>query len=158
MALGLRYYANRPEPYDTVREGLVSHTSEHSDFARFNGRHVVVIGGAQSAIESSALLIEAGATVDVVSRTPIMWLGPDLVGQRGILERLRAPDATIAPGWPNWILDHLPFLFYRAPRDKKDKFNSWYRAGATHWLRSRVIGKARLDGGRTARKIDPVDA
>ncbi len=157
MALGLRYYANRPEPYDTVRGGLVSHTSEHSDFARFNGRHVVVIGGAQSAIESTALLIEAGAAVDVVSRTPIMWLAPDRVGQRGVVERLRAPDAAIAPGWQNWILDHMPFLFYRAPQDKKDKYNSWYKAGATHWLRSRVVGKATLHEGQTVAKIEPVN-
>jgi hypothetical protein len=157
MAVGLRYYANRPEPYDSVRDGLVSHTSEHSDFGRFNGRHVVVIGGAQSAIESAALLVEAGATVDVVSRRPIMWLAPDHGGQRGVLERLRAPDATIAPGWPNWVLDHMPYFFYRFPQEKKDGYNSNYMAGATDWLRSRVIGKATLHESQIVTKIEPVD-
>jgi len=157
MAVGLRYYANRPEPYDRVREGLVSHTSEHSDFGRFSGRHVVVIGGAQSAIESTALLVEAGATVDVVSRKPIMWLAPDRAGQRGVLEKMRAPDATIAPGWPNWVLDHMPYFFYRFPQEKKDSYNSNYMAGATDWLRSRVIGKATLHERQTVTKIEPVD-
>jgi thioredoxin reductase len=155
MAIGLRYYANRPEPYDELPEGLVSHTSEHGDFGPFKGRRVVVIGGAQSAIESAALLIEAGATVDVVSRRPIMWLAPER--QRGILERLRAPDAKIAPGWQNWVLDHLPFLFYRFPQPKKDHYNSYYMAGATHWLRGRVIDRATLHEGQTVAKIEPVD-
>jgi cation diffusion facilitator CzcD-associated flavoprotein CzcO len=155
MAIGLRYYANRPEPYDKVPAGLVSHTSDHGDFGRFEGRHVVVIGGAQSAIESAALLVEAGATVDVVSRRPIMWLAPER--QRSALERLRAPDAMIAPGWQNWGLDRFPFFFYRFSQKKKDRYNTYYMAGATHWLRSRVIGKATLHEGQTVTNVEAVD-
>src|SRR5438034_7939407 len=57
----------------------------------------------QSAIEYAALLHEAGAAVQVVSRRPINWLGPDRWNRRSVLERILAPDASIAPGWDNWI-------------------------------------------------------
>src|SRR5579864_1996087 len=42
---------------------LVTHSSEHRDLARFAGAEVVVVGAGQSALESAALLHEAGARV-----------------------------------------------------------------------------------------------
>src|SRR5438034_3572672 len=95
----------------------------------------------QSAIEYAALLHEAGAAVQVVARRPIKWLKPDRWNRRSVLERVLAPDASIAPGWDNWVLDRLPFSFYRLPQARKDSYNAQYHSGATDWLRTRVIGK-----------------
>lgn len=149
MAIGPRYYANRPKPYAELPPAVVSHSSEHRDFTRFGGRDVVVIGGGQSAIECAALLCEAGAAVQVVARRPIVWLPPDRMHERSPLERILAPNASIAPGWGNWVLDHWPYLFYRAPQARKDSHNAKYHSGATDWLRSRVIGKVTLRENRT---------
>ena len=153
MAIGVYYYANRPEQFTGLPAGLVSHSSDHRDFGRFKGRDVVVIGGGQSAIEYAALLHEAGAAVQVVSRRPINWLGPDRSGARSTLERIVAPDASIAPGWDNWIWDHFPYLFYRFPQERKDSYNAIYPPGATDWLRSRVIGKVTLRDGQTVANL-----
>lgn len=149
MAIGPRYYANRPAPYSELPPAVVSHSSEHADFRQFGGRDVVVIGGGQSAIESAALLREAGAVVQVVARRPIVWLPPDRMHLRSPLERILAPNASIAPGWDNWVLDHLPYLFHRVPQARKDAYNAQYHSGATDWLRSRVIGKVTLRDNRT---------
>jgi len=112
-----------------------------------------VIGGGQSAIEYAALLHEAGAAVQVVSRRPIQWLEPDRSGTRSILERILAPDASIAPGWTNWLWDQRPWLFYRFPVRWKDSYNAIYHSGATHWLKHRVVGKVTLREGRTVAKL-----
>jgi cation diffusion facilitator CzcD-associated flavoprotein CzcO len=156
MAIGLSHYANRPEQYTGLPAGLVSHSSDHGDFKRFQGRDVVVIGGGQSAIEFAALLHEAGAAVQVVSRRRIWWLAPDRMNVRTTLERIRAPKATIAPGWDNWVLDHMPFLFYRLPQAWKDSYNAQYHSGATDWLRDRVIGKVTLREGQTVANLEVV--
>jgi cation diffusion facilitator CzcD-associated flavoprotein CzcO len=156
MAVGLYYYANRAAPYDSLPAGLVSHSCDHNDFSRFKHREVIVIGGGQSAIEFAALLQEAGATVQVVARRPIMWLGPDRANERTVLERIRAPNASIAPGWNNWVLDHLPYVFYRFPQESKDRYNSNYMSGATDWLRDRVIGKATLRERQTVVAVKAV--
>ncbi len=153
MAPGLCYYANRPEQFNALPPGLVSHSFDHRDFSRFAGRHVVVIGGGQSAIEFAALLHEAGAAVEVVARRAIVWLPPDRMHVRTPLERILAPNASIAPGWDNWILDHLPYLFYRFPQVRKDSYNASYHSGATDWLRNRVIGKVKLREGRTVTAV-----
>src|SRR2546428_2145357 len=95
MATGLYYYADRPEPYYRLPAGVVSHSCEHNDFSRFEGKQIVVIGGGQSAVEYTALLHEAGATVHIVSRRPILWLAPDRTNERTVLERILAPNSSI---------------------------------------------------------------
>jgi len=152
MAIGLSYYANRPEQYTRVPAGLVSHSCEHKDFRQFKGRRVIVIGGGQSAVEYAALLHEAGATVHVVARRPILWLGHDRANERSVIERILAPDASIAPGWGYWILEHMPYFFYRFPQHRKDRYIRGIGiAAATDWLRDRVIGKASLHEGHTVK-------
>jgi len=157
MAIGVYYYANRPAPYDRLPPELVSHSCDHRDFRRFEGRDVIVIGGGQSGIEFAALLHEAGAAVQVVARRPIKWLKPDRWNRRSVLERVLAPDASIAPGWDNWVLDRLPFSFYRLPQARKDSYNAQYHSGATDWLRTRVIGKVTLSENRIVTALRVAD-
>jgi FAD-dependent urate hydroxylase len=158
MATGLRHYANRPATYDRLPARLVSHTCDHHDLSRFTGKRVVVIGGGQSAVEYAALLHEDGATVHLIPRRPIRWLPRDRVNERGVLERILAPNASIAPGWHNWILDHEPYLLYRFPQHRKDRFNrSYFGSSATEWLKDRVIGKITLHEGQTVVKMHAVN-
>ncbi len=154
MAIGPYHYANRPEPFTGLPAELVSHSCDHRDFGRFKGRDVVVIGGGQSAIEFAALLHEAGAAVQVVSRRPVQWLAPDRSGTRSTIERILAPDAGIAPGWINWVWDHRPVLFYRFPQAWKDAYNAMYHSGATDWLRNRVLGSVTLRERRTVTRLE----
>ncbi len=156
MATGPYAYANRPAEYNDLPSGLVSHSCDHHDLRRFKGQHILVIGGGMSAIDYAALLSEAGATVHVVSRRPILWFAPDRTDDRSMLEKVSAPNNSIAPGWENWILEHVPYLFYRFPQHLKDRYNSNYVSGATSWLRERVIGKAALHDGCTVLKMEPV--
>ncbi|MBI1766914.1 MAG: SidA/IucD/PvdA family monooxygenase, partial [Bacteroidetes bacterium] len=51
MATGLLNHEHRPAPFDGLPRALVSHSCEHTDSARFRGRHVAVIGRGQSACE-----------------------------------------------------------------------------------------------------------
>ena len=157
MATGLYHYAHRPEPYNGLPAGLVSHSSDHRDFGRFKGQDVMVIGGGHSAIEFAALLHEAGAAVQVVSRRPVRWWTPDRTNERTILERIKAPTSTMAPGWKNWVLDHVPYLFYRFPQDWKDSYNSNYVSGASSWLSDRINGKVTVHEDRTVTDLKVLD-
>lgn len=157
MATGLFRYAHRPEPYHGLPARFVSHSSDHNDFSRFKGQDVMVIGGGHSAIEFAALLHEAGAAVQVVARRRISWWAPDRTYDRTLLERIIAPTTSMAPGWQNWVLDHMPYLFYRFPQARKDSYISNYESGASSWLRDRVIGKVTLRENRTVTNLEVVD-
>jgi thioredoxin reductase len=157
VAPGLYYYARRPVVYDGFPPELVSHTVEHADFHRFAGQEVVVVGGGQAAVESAALLYEAGAAVQLITRGPIHWLGPDLPDKRSFWEQLRIPTAGIAPGWRNLALEHLPYLFYHVPQGRKDHIvRTSYGPAASDWLRERVIGKVNLHEGVQIQKVHEV--
>lgn len=155
MAPGLSYYARRPIEYAHLPPELFSHSVDHGDLDCFQGKHIVVVGGGQGAVEYAALLHEAGATVDVVARHPIFWLAPDHSNERSLFGQMLAPDAGIAPGWKNWALEYLPYLFYRFPQQAKDTFiRNHYIPAASDWLRERIIGRVHLHESHVINKVD----
>ncbi|HTU18410.1 MAG TPA: FAD-dependent oxidoreductase [Gemmataceae bacterium] len=145
IAAGIGSFPNIPAVFSTLPAELVSHTSApaNRDLRRFASRHVLVVGGGQSAIETAALLQEGGACVQVVMRQPALrWLK-----NRPRIERLMDSKANpfkapgkIGPLGINWLIEH-PFLFTGFPRGMQ----SWmtYRAirpAASGWLHQRFAG------------------
>jgi cation diffusion facilitator CzcD-associated flavoprotein CzcO len=72
VAAGIESFPRWPEELKQLSPDLVSHSSKHSDLGRFAGQCVLVIGGGQSALESAALLHEAGAQAEVLMRMPVV--------------------------------------------------------------------------------------
>ena len=68
VAAGIVSFAWRPPLFAGLPPELVSHTADHRDLGSFQGRRVAVVGGGQSALESSALLAQAGAEAEVIVR------------------------------------------------------------------------------------------
>ncbi len=158
MAVGLSYYQRIPVEYPKLPGELLSHSGDHNDFRRFAGQKVAIIGGGQSAVEYSALLHEAGAEVDLIARRPISWLAPDNDDPRPLIERLRAPNSAIAPGWKYWGLEAFPYLFQGLAQVRKDGIiNNNHHPGGSDWLRERVIGKVTLHEGQTVTSMEEND-
>ena len=142
VAAGIAPFVHRPRVADGLPAALASHTSEHEDLSTFAGRSVLVVGGGQSALESAALMHEAGAGVEVVARAPhLNWLhggkyqrrlgrfspvlyAPTDVGPMGLSRLVAAPD-----------------LFRRLPRAVQEPlaYRAIRPAGAA-WLRDRLVG------------------
>ena len=75
VAGGIAPFAWRPPSLAHLSPDYASHTADHSDLASFAGRKVLVVGGGQSALESAALIREAGGDVEVLVRQArIIWL------------------------------------------------------------------------------------
>ena len=93
-----------------------------------------------------------------MSRRRIDWLTPDRTDARGVVERILAPRSAIAPGWTNWTLEHMPYLFYRLPQARKDRYlRAFLPAAASDWLRHRVIGHATLHEAQSILRTEIVD-
>lgn len=150
MAVGMSYYPRIPAEYAHLPTELVAHSHTYGDFSRFAGKRMAVIGGGQCAVEYSALLNEAGASaVNLIARRPIAWLNPDNDDPRSLIERLRAPNSAIAPGWKYWGLEAFPYLFQRFPLEKKDRMvKNNHHPGAAAWLKDRIIGQVNVCEGQ----------
>jgi cation diffusion facilitator CzcD-associated flavoprotein CzcO len=170
VSAGISAFAYRPAEFDGFPADLASHTSNHSDLGKFAAKEVLVVGGGQSALESAALLHEAGATVEVVARSPrIHWLqgwasrtlhhglgeltnkllyAPTDVGPAGISQLMARPDAL-----------------RRLPRRLQDKLRARsIRPAGARWLVDRLrdvpvhlqrtVASAAVSGERVRVRLD----
>ncbi|MGD1091611.1 MAG: NAD(P)-binding domain-containing protein [Bryobacteraceae bacterium] len=143
VATGIGSFSNCPAVFASLPAELVSHTSHrlNHNLSRFARKKVVVVGGGQSAIESAALLHEAGAQVEVLLRQPsVCWLNT-----RPLIEWLmdckinpfKAPG-KIGPAGVNWLIEH-PALFTTLSRKLQDAMTfRAIRPAASSWLRART--------------------
>jgi cation diffusion facilitator CzcD-associated flavoprotein CzcO len=154
IAMGLANQEFRPTTFSGLPIDVVSHTADHADLGIFHGQHVAVIGRGQSACESAALLAEAGATVTLISRGHIHWLGAETSGnahRRDLywrLHKLLATRSGVGPFPLNW-LNEQPDLVRRLSADLRAWLNAKsLRPGAAGWVRPGVAGVA-IEAGRT---------
>jgi hypothetical protein len=141
VAGGISPFATRPEVFDDVPPAMASHSADHNDLSCFAGKSVAVIGGGQSAIESAALLREAGAEVEVIIRAgELRWLrrGAWLRRQPGPMRRLFYPPTDVGPPVLNQLVAR-PSLFRRFPRSIQDRVAyRCIRPAASGWLFNRT--------------------
>lgn len=156
IAAGISRFAQRPPEFCNLPRQLASHSSEHRDLSSFRGQRVLVIGGGQSAFESSALLKENGAEVELVMRArEVRWLhgSVHLRTNLGWLRRLLYPPTDVGPPGLNQLIAR-PHLFRLLPRVLQTKWA--YRAirpAASTWLRDRMDGVRVTTGRRVMRAI-----
>jgi cation diffusion facilitator CzcD-associated flavoprotein CzcO len=157
LATGLGPYAHIPgELAALVRAGLVSHPAEHADLSHFAGQRVAVLGAGQSALESAALLAEAGATPTVVARTRELLFGSpptsDLPTERPLGQRLVKPASPLGPGWSHRAFSGIPGAYRHLPPAARAHFlRTVLGPSGAWWLRDRVDGRLDVRTGRSVR-------
>lgn len=122
-----------------VPEPFVMHSSRLGDLTRYTGKQIVIVGAGQSALETAALLHEAGAHVRLVTRrSHIEWNERSI--RRPFTSRILRPDAGIASGWRSTAISELPRLFRICfPPAKRHRFVAGsYGPSGAWWLRGRL--------------------
>ncbi|WP_448616164.1 FAD-dependent oxidoreductase [Modestobacter sp. URMC 112] len=140
VAAGIAPFVHRPAVADGLPADLVSHTADHRDLSRFAGRRVLVVGGGQSALESAALLHEAGADVEVaVRRDHLTWLhGGKYHRMLGRGAKLVYAPTDVGPMGLSRVVA-VPDLFRRLPRSVQDPAaHRAIRPAGAAWLLPRL--------------------
>ncbi|MGY4980756.1 FAD-dependent oxidoreductase [Streptomyces sp. 900105755] len=157
VATGLNGLAHVPDelrrlaPEGPGPQARVSHTSHHTDLSRYAGRRVAVIGGGQSALESAALLHEAGAEAQVLvrERTVLWGMTPEL--SRPWTQRVAKPASPLGTGWILAGVCASPGAVRRLPAAARLLlFRRALGPSGGWWLRDRVEGVVPV---RTARRV-----
>ena len=118
----------------------MTHSVDVRDPAVFRGSRVTVIGAGQSALETAALLHEAGADVSMVSRaTRVIWIPrPQNDGLLQWARRVAQAPTEVGPRGISWIAA-LPDIFRRLPQAVQTEITPACVAPmGAYWLRSRV--------------------
>lgn len=170
VAGGIAPFARRLPQLAAVPAQYATHTSEHRDLSRFAGQRVLVVGGGQSALETAALLHEAGADVEVVVRQDhVIWLNGGKYQRRlGRLAPLVYAPTDVGPMGLSRLVA-VPDLFRRLPRSAQGPlaYRSIRPAGAA-WLVPRLqsvpvrlgheVRATRPTGGRLRVELDGGEA
>ena len=142
VAAGISPFAARPAEFAGIPSVLASHTSEHKDLRKFKGQRVVVVGAGQSALESAALLQEAGIHVEVIARKKTLnWVGLHArLHHLGVISKMLYSTRDVGPAGISRLVA-MPHLFRRFPRGFQDR--TAYRAirpAGAGWLQPRIAG------------------
>jgi thioredoxin reductase len=148
-----------PKELAGVAEPLCYHSTRIGDVRTFAGRDVTIIGAGQSALESAALLHEAGAVVRLIARKQqIIWNPAPSRARRSLIDMIRQPESGLGYGWRSVAVCELPQVFRRLyPADKRPRFvaGSWGPTGAW-WLRERFENRVNTLLGARVRAANVV--
>lgn len=162
LAVGVMPFTHYPEALRELPPGHYSHSSGHRDLSRFAGREVAVLGAGQAALETAALLAEAGARPCLVARRcRLNWNTVPQPLERPLARALREPHSGLGTGWRSWVWSELPWAVRRLPAPTRERIaaTALGPAGAW-WLRDRFeqrvpvlmghrLNRAVAVGGRT---------
>jgi thioredoxin reductase len=156
VAAGISHFAALPKALSDLPSGLVTHTAEHSDLAKFKGRKVAVIGAGASAADVAGLLHEAGAEVHLVVRGSFIPFHNKMQLPRPLAQQLRNPSSKIGPGWRSVAYTKLPHLFRHLPEARRLRIARTYLGPAPgYFMRDRVIGRVAVHLGLEAVEAKP---
>ena len=166
VATGLTYFRHLPPILAGLPASLLTHSSEHHDLRRFEGRHVTVIGSGASALDLMAELQAAGADAQLVTRrSRLAWTMP---AERAGWKRW-LPKSGLGPGWRNRFYAYAPMLFRALPAARRRHIlRTWLGPSGSWTVKDRVermpllLGytpqSAEVSGDRVLLRISGPDA
>lgn len=163
IAVGVMPFAYVPPPIaELFGEEVQFTTGRPDDASRYAGRRVLVVGGGQAGLESSGLAAQAGAEVELVTRSRVRWFAdrePDK--PRGPVQRRLYRLAYPAVGYGPPPINRLviyPDLFAALPTPVKRRLTRrLLRPGGSPWLRPLVDGNVRIEEGCTVVRMERGD-
>ncbi|MET9698182.1 NAD(P)-binding domain-containing protein [Streptomyces sp. NPDC006529] len=143
LAVGVMPFVNHPAALRELPPTHYSHSSDHRDLTWFAGQEVAVLGAGQAALETAALLAEAGARPCLVARRPrLNWNTLPQPLERPLSHALRDPHSGLGTGWRSWAWSELPWAVRRLPARTRARIAATELGPAgAWWLRDRFEGR-----------------
>lgn len=158
VATGITHFGWIPPQLENQPPELLSHSSGHTDPSAFKGKRVAVVGGGSSAIDTAALLHEAGAAVEVIARRRAIAFHDHTPEPRPLLRRIMAPWSGLGIGWKSRLCTDAPLLFHAMPERFRLPVVKRHLGPAPGWfMKERVVGRFPLHLGASIRAVEAGD-
>jgi thioredoxin reductase len=142
VAVGISYFQHLPEALADLPREFVTHSSAHSQLDGFKGRRIAVIGAGASALDVVALLHQAGAAVQLITRRSEIPFHGKMRLPRTLLDEIRWPSSGLGPGWRSRLATDAPLLFYLMPERFRLEVVRRHLGPAPGWfVKDQVVGK-----------------
>jgi hypothetical protein len=152
IATGVLPYRYIPAELSGLPSELASHTADHHRFDHFRGRRVAVLGAGPSAVETAALLHEAGCEVQLVVRRlkSRYWdTRPKPLTPLRRLQMNRLCEGSRCPLW------NSPTAFRLLSQSVRvDKARTVAGPPGAWWLKDRVAGVVEMLDKTSVRRVE----
>jgi thioredoxin reductase len=134
VAAGIVNFAYLPPVLAALPDSMVTHSSQHSDLTGFKGRTVAVLGAGASAVDIAALLVHAGAEVELIARRQALQFHDPPDEPRPLLQRLKSPRSGLGVGWRSRMCTDIPLVFHALPESVRIKVVARHLGPAPCWF------------------------
>lgn len=150
VATGIVNFSYSPPVLASLPSSMASHSSQHADLTGFKDRKVAVLGAGASAVDIAALLIKAGADVQLIARRQAINFHRPPNEPRSLWRRLRAPRSGLGTGWRSLLCTEIPLVFHAMPRSLRLRAVNRHLGPAPGWfVRDAVEGRVPMHLGAT---------
>jgi FAD-dependent urate hydroxylase len=149
VAAGIGPFQRIPQEFRSLPDSVVTHCYSGFDVQGYSGRRVIVIGAGQSALESAALLHEAGAEVEIIAKiSTVRWIGQHpWLHHLGPISSMLYSSHDVGPAGISRLVA-APNLVRHIPLSWRDKIRTRaVRPAGSNWLPPRLKGVA-INTGR----------
>jgi cation diffusion facilitator CzcD-associated flavoprotein CzcO len=150
VAAGIGPFRSKPQVFQHLDPMLASHCYEGRSIRSFSGKRVAVIGAGQSALESAALLHEAGAEPEIIAKiSQLRWIGQHpWLHSLGPISKLLYSDHDVGPAGISRLVA-MPKVVHHIPLKLRDKIRKRaVRPAGSKWLPER-LRKVKISTGRS---------
>jgi FAD-dependent urate hydroxylase len=140
IAAGIGPFKRIPQVFERLDPELASHCYDGRSVRSFAGKRVAVIGAGQSALESAALLYEAGADVEIIAKiSHLRWIGRNpWLHKLGPVSSLLYSYHDIGPAGISRLVA-MPNVVRHIPLGVRDKIRvRAVRPAGSQWLPERL--------------------
>ena len=157
VAAGIGPFQSKPAVFAHLPPTQASHCYEGVKMADLARKRVAVVGAGQSALESAALLLEAGAEVEVIARIEsLRWIGMhSWLHHLGPISQILYSKHDVGPAGISRLVAN-PNLVFHIPLQIKDKIRTRaVRPAGARWLPAR-LESVKITTGRRVQKAQSV--
>jgi thioredoxin reductase len=152
VATGITYFEYLPEELRSLPRSHCSHSADNHDLSRFRGREVLVLGRGASSTDIAALLLDQGASVQIVSRQPVEFHQPPGKKPRSLWQRIRNPNLGLGPSWRSAVYTFFVGQFRFLPVDLRLRIIKRHLGPAAVWfIRDKLVQSVPMRSGYTLR-------
>jgi thioredoxin reductase len=159
LAVGITHFEYLPSNLANLPAEFLSHSARHTNVEPFRGRNVVVIGSGASALDLAALLREAGAEVQLVSRRRELKFHSAPSGKtRSLWQQIWHPQSGLGPGMRSRFFANAPWAFRYLPESLRVEIVRRVLGPSGGWfIKDKVIGRMPLHLGYTPERAEVRD-
>jgi cation diffusion facilitator CzcD-associated flavoprotein CzcO len=157
IATGITYFQYLPGELSGLPRSRCSHSADNRELSGYKGREVLVLGRGASSTDIAALLLEQGASVQIVSREPVIFQLPPGDKPRSLWQRIRDPNLGLGPSFRSAVYTQFAGQFRHLPERLRQRIVRRHLGPAAVWfIRDKLVDHVSMRSGYALKSAETV--